>query len=92
VRELSLGSLEIAVHLPIEVLAPVAIGAAAVTVMKLAKILDALQRIARFAPELRLQRTVLEDEQLEADARVLEATDILAAARVLTDTNDDAVG
>jgi hypothetical protein len=84
VRELSLGSIEIVVHLPVEVLAPAVMGTAGVTVIKLAKILDALKRISRFAPEVRLDRTILKAEQLEADARVLQAEGHLAAAE---DTN-----
>jgi len=80
VRELSLGSLEIVVQLPADVLTMVGVTAAGVTVIKLAKILDAIKRIAGFPAELRLQHTQQQAEQLRAQADLLEADNQLAGA------------
>lgn len=82
VRELSLGSLEVVVHLMLDVLQPVAIVAGgAVTVTKLSKILDMLKRLLGYRAEVRLHTTIVEAEQLEAKARVLEARHHLAGVQ-----------
>lgn len=81
VRELSLGSLEVVLQLPVGVLAAASVTAAGVTVMKLTTILHAIKRLAGFPADLRLQRTQLEVEQLRAEAERLDQTDGLAEAR-----------
>ena len=81
VRELSLGSLEVVLHLPPDVLAAAAATATGVTIVQLAKILDAIRRLAGFPAELRLQRTQLEVEQLRANAEQLRAETELLEAR-----------
>jgi hypothetical protein len=48
--------------------------------MKLARVLDAIKRLAGFPAELRLQRTQQQAEQLQAQAALLEAGDELAEA------------
>jgi hypothetical protein len=69
VRELSLGSLEVVLQLPVEVLAAAGTSMAGVTVMKISKILDAIKRVAGFPAELRLQRTQHQVEALRTEAK-----------------------
>ena len=84
-RELSLGSLEIVVLLPPDVLTTVGVttGSIAVAgvVSKLDAILDRIKRVAGFAAEVRLQRTRHATEQLIAEAEQLEAAERLADVR-----------
>jgi hypothetical protein len=81
VRKLSLGSLEIVVQLPADVLTTAGAAATGVAVMKLSKMLDAIKRVAGFRAEVRLSRTQLEAAQLRAEADVLEAQDRVSETR-----------
>ena len=81
VRTLSLGSLDVVLQIPPEVLAAVGTAAAGVTLMKLAKLLDAIKRVAGFRAELRLQRMDNELEELAAKVKLLDADDHLAEVR-----------
>lgn len=78
VRRLSLGSLEVVLQLPADMLAVVGAATAGVTLMKLAKLLDAIKRVAGFAAELRLQSMEDKVEELAAQAELLDAQDHLA--------------
>ena len=82
VRELSLGSLEIVVLLPPDVLTTIGVTASSVAVAgvvsKLDAILDRIKRLAGFAAEVRLERTRQGTEQLTAEAEQLEAAERLA--------------
>jgi hypothetical protein len=77
VRELSVGSLEVVLVLPPDVLASAAvmtgIAVTGVAVTKLDKILDAIKRVAGFPAEVRLHRRQLQADELDAEDRVAEA-------------------
>jgi hypothetical protein len=81
VRELTLGSLEVVVQLPADVLEVAASAAVGVAVMNLSKILDAIKRVAGFPAEVRLSRTKLKAEQLLTERAVLEAQNDLDETR-----------
>lgn len=86
VREVLLGSLDIVLQLPVDVLATA--GVAGLSVIKVDKILDAIKRVAGFPAEVRLHRTQLEAEaeQVRAHAEARKEEDRLAEARALSPT------
>ena len=77
VRDLALGSLEIVLLIPLGA----GLAAAAVTAVRLAKLLDAIRRIALFMPKLRLERTQIDVERLRAELAKLEGENLLAEAQ-----------
>ena len=84
VHQLSIGSLQIALQLPADVLElakPAVLGVfwGGVGILALSRILDALKRVAGFAAELRLQRSQQLKEQVLAEVAVLDALDELEA-------------
>jgi len=84
VRELSAGSLQIVMVLPPDVLAAAwftaGLAATAATAAGLAKLMDAIKRVAGFPAEVRLQHVELEVKLLHAQAELLDAKGDLAAA------------
>lgn len=81
VLELSVGSLSVVLQLPADVLTATATAAVGISVIKLAKIVDAIERVAGFPIRLQLQRAQQKTDLILAEVEHLEAEDRLAIAR-----------
>jgi hypothetical protein len=83
---MSIGSLQIVMVLPPDLLTAAGVTASAGAVLGLTKLLDAIRRVAGFSAELRVQEVELELEQqrLEVERRTL-ATDLLEAEERLAE-------